>query len=283
MAGMLLFPLETAFLRQALLQKREGCTLTDAVLSVKPASRTRKRALTLMQSSRIARRDSAYVLWRTQFGEYWAPDGDQSLFFVLAELELEPYGQGRQGASPGDVILDCGAHLGAYTRQALAAGAALVVAIEPGPQQIECLRRTFQQEVASGRVVIRSVGVWNTEGYLSLHQSGDTAVSSVVGSGAVVAGSIAVTTVDRIVSELNLRKLDLIKMDIEGAEQQALEGSRDTLRRFKPRLAIAAYHNLQDHKRIPAVVSRANPSYRFDRTGCRLDLGVTVPLTLFFY
>jgi predicted RNA methylase len=59
----------------------------------------------------------------------------------------------------GAVVLDCGAHVGVYTRRALNEGAAKVIAIEPVPQTVECLRRTFRREIAEGRVVVYQKGV----------------------------------------------------------------------------------------------------------------------------
>lgn len=55
----------------------------------------------------------------------------------------------------------------------------------------------------------------------------------------------------------------LIKMDIEGAETEALRGAAQLLRRAKPRLAIAAYHYAPDLWRLVDVVREINPSYLF--------------------
>ena len=64
---------------------------------------------------------------------------------------------------PGDVVLDCGANVGVYTRHALEAGARLVVAIDPAPENIECLRRNFSEEIKAGRVVVYPKGVWDKD------------------------------------------------------------------------------------------------------------------------
>ena len=49
------------------------------------------------------------------------------------------------------MVLDGGAHVGVYVREALDRGARLVVAIEPAPANVECLRRNFPEEIADGR------------------------------------------------------------------------------------------------------------------------------------
>ena len=55
----------------------------------------------------------------------------------------------------------------------------------------------------------------------------------------------------------------LIKMDIEGSEKDALIGASDTIRRVKPKLAIAAYHFATDLWRLVDVIREINPSYKF--------------------
>ncbi len=54
-----------------------------------------------------------------------------------------------------------------------------------------------------------------------------------------------------------------IKMDIEGAEVQAIEGLRDTLSKYKPKLAVCLYHHLADLWNIPILLHSINSSYRF--------------------
>lgn len=273
----------TISLTRALLLRHEGCTLVQALASVRPSAAIRRERNRFLRVSSIVRRDSAgYVLWRTPSGDYWAPDRDLSLFFILAELELEPYGAGRSGAARGDVVVDCGAHLGVFTRQALRAGATLVVAIEPGPQAIECLKRTFAPEIAAGSAIVEPQGVWDRKAHLRLYSNGDTAVSTVFGPDSAPSVGIPLTTIDLLVPARGLSKVDFIKMDIEGSERQALAGARRTLMQFKPRPAIASYHRIDDHLRIPEIVLQANPAYRSAQVGCRLDLGAVVPLTLMF-
>jgi FkbM family methyltransferase len=275
---------ETYWLTQAIVQKRTGCGVMDTLGGVRLAASVRRRSQALNEESRKLKRDPAgYVLWGTPLGEFWAPEKDDSLFFVLAELEHEPYATGRANVSRNDTVLDCGAHLGVYARQALQAGAKLVVAIEPGPRQIECLRRTFAAELAAGRVLIEPKGVWNKDGELDLYDTGDTAVQNVFGAPGLKSVKVPMITIDHLVTELGLKSVDFIKMDIEGAEPQALRGASATLRKFKPKLAIAAYHTPEDHIQISEVVLRENPTYHEVQIGCRVDVGATVPLTLMFY
>lgn len=282
------FPLETLFFRQALLQRRNGCSVVDAARAVVYEARQRKAFASLRARSRVLRTDPAGLeLWSTPAGEYWAPAGNVGHLFVLAELQTEPYNNELASVKRGDVVIDCGAYLGHFTSAALAAGAARVIAVEPGSKQVSCLRRTFAAEIAEGKVTVVTEGVWDSEGQLEFRDDGTPdarfTAANPNGGKADITAAVPVTTIDAIVRRLGLTAVDFIKMDIEGAEQHALRGAAQTLARFKPRLAIAAYHKSEDPAGIPKVTRAANPGYRMVSEGCRLDVGEIRPLTFFFY
>ena len=53
-----------------------------------------------------------------------------------------------------------------------------------------------------------------------------------------------------------------IKMDIEGAEVEALNGARELITTLKPNLAICVYHNPEDIWKIPNLIMKFNPMYK---------------------
>src|SRR6185295_12886405 len=98
---------------------------------------------------------------------YWVPKGGmESLDFVLAELRDDPYLQNGIRIKAGDVVLDCGANVGVFTRRALDAGARLVVAIEPAPDSVAAIKRTFAEEIRQNKVIVYDRGVWDKEDFL---------------------------------------------------------------------------------------------------------------------
>lgn len=76
-------------------------------------------------------------------------------------------------------------------------------------------------------------------------------------------GTAVTQTVDLFVSENDLERIDFIKMDIEGAEMPALIGALGTIKQFKPKLAIAIYHSMDDFTGIPKFLSSLDLGYRF--------------------
>jgi FkbM family methyltransferase len=203
--------------------------------------------------------------------KFWIPRGNRlALAEVLGEQDEDVYGRG-DGVRSGDVVLDCGANVGAYTRHALDAGARLVVAIEIAPENLECLRRTFAPEIQAGRVIIYPKGVWDRDGQLTLRtvggQSGSDSVAMHV-PGSNEGPTVPLTTIDKIVDELHLDRVDYIKMDIEGAERQALAGGKQTIARFKPRMAISLEHLPDDTEVIPPLIERLEPGVKVQCGPC---------------
>ncbi len=59
------------------------------------------------------------------------------------------------------------------------------------------------------------------------------------------------------------RKVTYIKLDVEGAEYEALKGAVNTLKNQKPKLNIALYHKSRDIFELPLKIFEINPNYKF--------------------
>lgn len=226
-------------------------------------------------------------LWETMLGSLWIPGPG---FDVIKHLQWEQaiervYNHPLVHVHPGDVVIDCGAHIGAFTRVALRAGARMVVAIEPEKANLLAFQRNFEKEIKSGQVKLVPKGIWNTTGKLSLHLSsvGDSH-SVVVPQSLGTEELIEATTLDSVVESLKLPRVDFIKMDIEGAEQKALQGAQKVLVQYHPRLAISSYHLKGDPAAICALVWQARTDYLVESKDLvKAEAGALVPKVLFFY
>jgi FkbM family methyltransferase len=259
-----------------------NCTLAESFASEALYRRQSENVDAIRSSSRVVRRDDRFSLWHTQDGEFWVPtaSGD-SLLYDLGEQERNIYGT---RIRTGDVVLDAGANVGVFTRKVLRAGAAKVIAIEPGPENLECLRRNFAPEIADGRVVLYPKGVWDKDDVLKfsidpVSSAKDSFVRPIENAQYI---QVPVTTIDKMVAELSLSKVDFIKMDIEGAERKAVVGARITIAKFRPRMALCIYHVQGDETMVPELVRKAVSDYKVTKT-CLCFHDRVQPEVAFFY
>ena len=228
----------------------------------------------LMASIHSGRPDAKQVrLTTTADGEFWEParvDGT-----IVAPQIAELIGKHRWRSQPpiraGDIVLDCGANIGTFTRDALKRGAKRVIAFEPAVENIECFRRNLREEIASGKVVLIEKGVWNEDTTLRFFIDSENSAqnSFVVQNGRKYSVTeVSVTTIDKAVASLGLPRVDLIKMDIEGGEPQALQGALATLNRFRPKLELEVTGNPQ---RLIEAARRGWPGYKAECLLCFVD------------
>src|SRR5260221_1336666 len=270
------------------LGKAPNCSFQEALKSDAMIQAHVKLMADFGAASRVIEQDEKLSLWTTPQGQYWMPSGDKEvLVSLLAEQEQRIYGvPGARGVHSGDVVFDCGAHVGTYTREALKAGAKLVVAIEPAPDNLACLRRNLAKEITSGQVIVVPKGVWDQTGQLTFHvdKANSAGDSIVFGDQPAQPGDIRieVTTIDEIARELKLPAVHFIKMDIQGSERKAVMGAREVLKKFRPRMALCTYHMQDDALAVPAAVKSIAPDYAFVCGPCGETDGRIIPQTLLF-
>ncbi|HEY2511996.1 MAG TPA: FkbM family methyltransferase, partial [Polyangiaceae bacterium] len=155
----------------------------------------------------------------------------------------------------GDVVIDAG---GCWGDTALYFGhesRGRVLVFEFIPSNIEVLRRNLALNPGlAGSVEVIPHPVWSTSEVPVYCR--DNGPGSRVSFDRLEANDQVVRTrsIDDVVTERNLPRVDFIKMDIEGAELEALAGARTTIRRWRPKLAISVYHRPTDISAIPEYI-----------------------------
>ncbi|MBD9453534.1 FkbM family methyltransferase [Rhizobium sp. RHZ02] len=196
-------------------------------------------------------------------------------FGVFNEFVYSQYAyRGRRGLltpQEGDCVLDCGACFGGTTLFfADAVGpSGRVISYEFFPENVA----VFKDNVAlnpllSDRITLVPRPVWIQTGAVMSIQGSGPATQVFVGeedlhSRATDSRQFRSISIDDTVREYHLERVDLIKMDIEGSEMSALRGARETIRRFRPNLAICVYHKLVDFFEIPREIKEMNLGYKF--------------------
>ncbi|MGB7605789.1 MAG: FkbM family methyltransferase [Lutisporaceae bacterium] len=107
----------------------------------------------------------------------------------------------------------------------------------------------------SDRIKLLPYGLWSKDTLLQF-DSRNTAGSMISDSGDT---TIQVTSIDKT---LNGKPATFIKLDIQGAELEALEGARETITKYKPKLAICVYHKTLDIVKIPIFLKSIVPQYK---------------------
>lgn len=208
--------------------------------------------------------------WEKRGPEPWVPGTHGGIPYNTTEQQWMLRHNPQQAVKSGDIVLDCGANVGVFTKFALQRGASLVVAIEPEPLNIECLRRNLAPEIAKGKVIVVPAGVWSSEGSFPLRiNPGNAAAHSMVIGGVGKVIEVPVSRIDVLVQKLGLSRVDYIKIDIEGAEREALLGAQNTLAKHRPTLMIESYQRPDDLDVIPKIVSQAHPSYSMSCGPCQ--------------
>lgn len=127
-----------------------------------------------------------------------------------------------------------------------------VIGFEPDPKTFSVLAANFADEP---RVEPVNAGLFSHKTTLRFHDNASRA--SILGDTGTV--EVPVVALDDILAG---DRVTYIKMNIEGAELPALDGASASIRTWKPRLAISAYHRAADLWEIAAKVDAIDPSYR---------------------
>lgn len=194
-----------------------------------------------------------------------------SMGHLFAEHEWLTETNPSESVQQGDVVLDIGAHIGVFTAKALDLGAAKVVAVEPDPSNVECLRRNFSKEITAGRVVLVEEAAWNKRETLTFHLGESSAWNSLMGGSGPGTLEVAARPLDEIVAELGLESVDYVKIDVEGAEAEVLEGAAEVLRSHRPMVMVDSHQGSMGWTRAPEILKRAEPDYESVCGPCQLD------------
>jgi FkbM family methyltransferase len=157
--------------------------------------------------------------------------------------ESDSWAAVRQHLSRGATFVDVGAHIGYYSLKALPVVGleGRVIAIEPNPDTVRELRDNIQASRA-GVIRVEPVACSSEEGTLDLFaaprvNTGQASLSQVNASQdgqAVAAYRVRARPLDAIVEDAGVSRVDVVKIDVEGAEFIVLKGALETLARYHP-------------------------------------------------
>lgn len=155
-----------------------------------------------------------------------------------------------------EVFVDCGGYIGdtagAFLKWSKGKFKSLVI-LEPDQNNFTALTEFIKKRGMRERTTLIRAGAWNREETLKFRSEADSSIIDPEGD-----VEIHAVALDQI-PECN--DATFIKMDIEGAEQKALEGAKDIIEKNHPKLAICIYHSDEDMVEIPKLIMEKYPSY----------------------
>jgi FkbM family methyltransferase len=186
----------------------------------------------------------------SEYSEY-----DRDFFFGEQYFSLKS--DGWKAVENDEIFIDCGAYDG---RTIIAfidysnGSYKKIYSFEPIPELYDRMVKRVN-EAAVEKIELLQKGVWSSETSLTFAEN--TSSSSVDENGAI---HVDVVSIDNIIPEDEM--VTFIKMDVEGAELEALKGAEKTIRRCNPRLAVCIYHKPQDIIEIPGFIMSLDSNYR---------------------
>jgi FkbM family methyltransferase len=185
----------------------------------------------------IKRNINGYTLrMPTRYFKYFPEDYEKENFTFLATCKK------------GDVVLDIGAHIGMFAVIAsqITGKGGKVYAFEPAPGTFDLLKKTIAINAADNVItpLPQAVGaaVGKTTFFVSDSEADNgNSMVSYKEDRKLNGIDIDITTVDTVVKEKNLAKVNFIKIDVEGVEYDTLRGATETLKNLRP-LCIVSIH-----------------------------------------
>jgi len=129
-----------------------------------------------------------------------------------------------------------------------------VVSYEPDLNNLKTLQNNIKK-ISHINIVVIPAGVYSKTTILKFSLSGSGSAISENGN-----VSVAVTSLDETVYSFHP---NYIKMDIEGAEKEALLGAKNIIKEFTPNLAVSLYHKPEDLWELPLLINELNPNYDY--------------------
>jgi len=157
----------------------------------------------------------------------------------LGSYEHEKQGAFREAVSPGTVVYDLGANAGYYSLLAsvCVGQKGHVYSFEPLPRNVAYLRKHLELNRITNCTVIEAA-VAARDGHMRFEATGEPFMGHLSNEGKLLVRTVRL---DTLVSRHEILPPDVLKIDVEGAECEALEGAEETIRRHRPIIFLATH------------------------------------------
>lgn len=192
----------------------------------------------------------------TEYGDLILPSCNKD----YSHVNEGPYEYDEVHLNEGDIVIDAGANIGIFSTYA-ASKKCTVYAFEPIEGTLNLLKKNVKLYDNSIKICRYALGNKNEKIKCYIDEQSNTSSSIIKRNNNEKYIEVQATTIDNFVKANNLEKVDFIKADIEGAERFMLEGAKETLAKFAPKLSICTYHLYDDPEVLENLIKKYNSKY----------------------
>lgn len=188
----------------------------------------------------------------------WSGVGGITLEFLLDQYNY----RNMVKVEGNDIVLDCGGCYGDTALHFAHNTSGKVYSFEFIPENINIFKKNLALNPKyADQVVLTSspLGIVSGEEVYAVANGPGTNINAQKSENT---GVYYTVSIDDFVEKNHIEKIDFIKMDIEGSEEKALKGARETIKKYKPKLAICAYHKEDDLIVLPRLIKELVPEYK---------------------
>lgn len=136
-----------------------------------------------------------------------------------------------------------------------------IYAMEPDRRNYSKLRRRLYS-IGSGMLEHYNAAAWSEDTTLTFYSKSGRNSALTDNRSEETKGRATTVEAKSVDSMLGGKKATLIKYDVEGSEEQAILGSAETIKQYKPRLIVSLYHRTEDMIKLPLLIHSINPEYK---------------------
>lgn len=242
----------------------EGYRVKDKIIILRYHLKAPIQFLNYLTGKKNSRKMYGDVFIKNKYGLFFCGNNFSSVFGALSTCEPEVR---REFLLNEGVALDIGANLGMFSIPLgkKLGNAGKVIAIEAEKKNIELLRKNVRLNNLENVFVVGK-GAYFKKGMVNLnidnYGTGGHSIQKTDISEFGKKQVIDVNTIDNIIKECGIKKVDLIKIDIEGGEIDAFKGAEKTLKKDHPKIIFEALDE-DEKKKIEKMLSKYGYKVRF--------------------
>lgn len=184
--------------------------------------------------------------------------GDTSLLEDISTYNEQYFDKDIIKLSNNEFFIDLGAYTGDTIEKFIEqvnGSYKKIIAFEPDHENMLSLNSYILENDISN-VVTYKLASWNKKETLRFYEDGSF-ISQIYSKGNSTTNA---NSLDNVL--FDIAPVTFIKMDVEGAECQTIEGTEKIIKKYKPKLAICVYHRARDIYEIPLLIKSLVPEYK---------------------